>query len=232
VRAPLGPTASTWRIAHTGGAAAGSDSTGDPGTDPYGRVEASWTYANRERDRRLAHYARLYGGIAAETPVERGIFLSAATPTATFENHFWRPDGGILSADDVPYRPLGGGGLRGYDPLVPARVLATLNLEEAVRLARFGAEARPLELDLSLFGDAGVRHADEADGRRSTRFVGDAGLGLALRGAFFDRTVRLRLDVPLYVHDPVLAVDTRGRADAARDERVRLRWAFSFVDLW
>jgi hypothetical protein len=214
------------------GAAAGRDSTGDPATDPYGRAEASWAYTSRERDRRLTHQARLYAGVAAEAPAERGVFLASATPTATFANHFWRPDGGVLSADDVPYRPLGGGGLRGYDPLVPARALATLNLEEAVRLARFGPSARPLDVELTLFGDAGVRHADATDGGRDTRLVADAGLGLALRGALFDRTVRLRLDAPLYVRDPALAVGARDRAGAAADGRVRLRWAFSFTDLW
>ncbi|HEU4630604.1 MAG TPA: M1 family metallopeptidase [Gemmatimonadaceae bacterium] len=232
VRAPMGASGSTWRIALTGGAAAGSDSTGSPDTEPYGRAEASWAYANRERDRYVAHYVRLYAGLASQTPAERGLYLSAATPTATFENHFWRPDGGLFSADDVPFRPLGGGGLRGYDPLVRARALVALNLEEAVRVARFGPAARPLDLDLTLFGDAGLRHADEPDGGRSTRVVGDAGLGLALRGTVFDRTVRVRLDLPFYVHDPALAVGTRDRTDAAGDHEVRLRWAFSFADLW
>ena len=136
----------------------------------------------------------------------------------------------MLSAADVPYRPLGGAGLRGYDPLVPARAAAVANLEESYRLARFGPSGRPLDLDLTLFGDVGGRAI--SDGPTELHLVADAGLGLALRGALLDRDVRLRVDLPFYVRDPELAIGTRGRAGAASDRPGRLRLAFSFADLW
>ena len=226
-RSRPGAPGTGWRLSLTGGAAAGA---GDRAVRGYATGEASWSVSRRSPARRLSHQARLFAGFAADAPPERGLYLSAASPTAPFASHFWRPEGGVLSAADVPYRPLGGAGLRGYDPLVPARAAAVANLEESYRLARFGPSGRPLDLDLTLFGDVGGRAI--SDGPTELHLVADAGLGLALRGALLDRDVRLRVDLPFYVRDPELAIGTRGRAGAASDRPGRLRLAFSFADLW
>jgi hypothetical protein len=74
----------------------------------------------------------------------------------SFENHFFRPRGGVLSGPDARYVSLGNGGLRAYDYRLASRTLATLNLEHAVRLRRLGPAARPLDLFVDVFGDAGV----------------------------------------------------------------------------
>ena len=215
------------QVALSGGIASGYGN----GLDPYARAEAAWRVERSARDGRFAQRARLFAGWAPQAPLERGIYLSAQSPTATFANHFWRPDGGVLSADAVPYRPLGGGGLRGYDPFVAARALGAVNLEEGVRLHRFGPAQRPLALEATAFADGGVREAKGVSG--DDRLLADAGVGLSLRGRFFDRDVRLRLDLPLFVRQPLQAVGERGRdPSAAAPEAVRFRWAFSFADLW
>lgn len=232
LRTPLGGgTGATFRAEVAGGAATGGL---EDGTDAYGRAELAWSVVRRaSADARLTHQARLYGGVALDAPVERGLFLSARTPTETFTQHWWRPDDSPLAADDVPYVPLGGGGLRGYDPFVGARGVVALNLEEAVRLAWIGRVPRRLGLYGTLFGDAGMRWAreDAPDLADDDRWVADAGVGLALRGRLFDRDVRLRLDLPLWVRQPGLAVGERGRDGGARDP-LALRWGFSFADLW
>ena len=48
-----------------------------------------------------------------------------------------------------------------------------------------------------------------------------------MRGRFFDRTVRVRFDAPVYVRDPAAAIGGSGD-----DGRTRFRWAFSLNDLW
>jgi hypothetical protein len=47
------------------------------------------------------------------------------------------------------------------------------------------------------------------------------------RGQLWDRPITLRFDVPLYVRDPDVAAGGK-----AGDDRVKLRWTFSFADLW
>ena len=55
----------------------------------------------------------------------------------------------------------------------------------------------------------------------------DAGVGLLARGQLWDKSITLRFDVPFYVRDAELAA-----GGAAGDDRVKLRWTFSFADLW
>ena len=134
----------------------------------------------------------------------------------------------------MPYVPLGGGGLRGYDALVDAGGVAAVNLEEALRVATFGPASRRLQLQATLFADAGYRWA--RDGAppvaRDDRWLADAGVGLALRGRLYDRAVAWRVDLPLYVRQPALGVLERGRSGTADRDPLALRVAFSFNDLW
>ncbi|MHB1223509.1 MAG: M1 family aminopeptidase [Gemmatimonadaceae bacterium] len=200
------------------------------GADPYARAEAAWGVARGSAGGLLSHRVRLFAGVTVDAPAERGLYLSARTPTATFTNHWWRPDGGILSATDIPYLPLGGGGLRGYDALASTRALVALNVEEGVRLHRFGASPRSPALHANLFADVGVR--DAAGTTAGQRLLADAGIGLALRGWLFDRELKLRLDLPAYVRYPELAVGERGRRESEHPDPFELRWSFSFDDLW
>jgi hypothetical protein len=201
-------------------------------SDAYARGEVAWSLARSAREGRLQHRLRLFAGGALDAPRERGLYLSARTPTATFTNHLYRPEGSPLAIDDVPFIPLGGAGLRGFDPLAAARGLAAVNLEEGLRLHRFGPAARPLDLLATAFADVGVMLEEEtgADGDRRTRGLADAGLGLALRGRIFDRPVSWRVDLPLYVSEPLLSVGERGRGEPS--ERIAVRWSFSAGDLW
>ncbi|HEX5581644.1 MAG TPA: hypothetical protein VFX39_08715, partial [Gemmatimonadaceae bacterium] len=204
----------------------------DDGADGYARGELAWSVARTSRAGRLSHRMRLFAGGALDAPRERGLYLSARTPTETFTNHLYRPADGILSGDDVPFVPLGGAGMRGYDPLADARAALALNLEEGVRLRRFGPASRPLDLLATLFADAALQVEEEpvAGGERRTRGLYDAGVGLALRGRVFDREVSWRVDLPLLVSDPLLSVGERSRTEPT--ERLALRWTFSTGDLW
>lgn len=220
------PTGSALEASVTGGVQSGYGG----GLDPYGRVEAAWRLSRSSAGGVLSHRVRLFGGVAVDAPAERGLYLSARNPTATFTNHWWRPDGGILSGNDVPYRPLGGGGLRGYDALASTRALGAVNVEEGVRLHRFGPAERPLALYANVFGDVGVR--DVAGITARERWLADAGVGLAIRGRLFDRDVKARVDLPVYVRHPELAVGERGLSAFEHPDPFKLRWSFSFDDLW
>ena len=231
--AGAGPAASgtRWQLAVTGGALVGDGvDDGEGSVRPYAKAEAWWAIARGGGASRWSHRARLHAAASSDVPPERAVHVSAATPTATFGNHFWRPDGGIFSNDDVNYRPLGGAGMRGYDPLISGRHVVAVNVEEALRVARFGPATAPLDLEVAAFGDAGVLWADGV-GETLRSNLADAGVGLLLRGQLFDRPVRVRLDAPLYVSDPGAAIGARGR-DASTRERLRVRWAFSLNDLW
>jgi hypothetical protein len=80
-------------------------------------------------------------------------------------------------------------------------------------------------LRLAAFADAAWGTLDVAGA--SARAFADAGVGLTAHGTLFDRSVVARLDFPVYVRQPELAV-----GDDAGGARVRLRWSFSFTDLW
>ena len=194
--------------------------------DPYLRADAAWSITGAAFGGVIQHGLRLMGGVSSDAPLERRLYLSSATPTATFANHWYRPDGGILSGNDVRFIPVGGGGFRGYDPFQSARALFAVNAEEALRLYRFAGREQRLDLLLTLFGDAGVARFDE------TQLLADAGVGVALRGRFFDRDVKLRLDLPFYVRFPELAVGERALGYSTHPDPFKLRWAFSFDDLW
>jgi hypothetical protein len=151
----------------------------------------------------------------------------------TFDNHFFRPRGGVLSGPSAHYVSVGNGGLRAYDFALAGRALATVNLEHALRLRRFGPANRPFDVYADVFADGGVLREDDREpgsaDETSTRMLGDAGFGIAARGALFDRDVRFRLDVPVYVVEPERVVSAARNDDG---QRVGARFSFSFTDLW
>jgi hypothetical protein len=57
----------------------------------------------------------------------------------------------------------------------------------------------------------------------------DVGVGIAGRGALFDRDLRFRVDFPFYVEQPALVVSAR-RNDAG--QVIGARVSFSLTDLW
>jgi hypothetical protein len=80
------------------------------------------------------------------------------------------------------------------------------------------------ELQVVAFGDGAFARPSPASG---AHVFADAGVGLLARDQLWDRNVTVRFDVPLYVRDPSLAP-----GGASGDDRVKLRWTFSFADLW
>jgi hypothetical protein len=164
----------------------------------YGRGEA-WLKGAQSfggDSMRVLSVRAFIGGATSETPLQRRVFVSARDPYQTLFNHFIRPSGGILTRDIVPTVALGGAGLRGYDPAlaVGSHVFA-LNVEESSRLVSLTSGPRPLAIWTGLFADAA---------RTEGRTLTDAGVGAMLRGWVFDRDVRIRIDLPLYLSDPLL----------------------------
>ena len=80
---------------------------------------------------------------------------------------------------------------------------------------------------VSVFGDAGFASSDTYT--LSGAFLGDAGVGVSLRGRLYDRDVTLRLDAPLFVQQPALS---GGRGLTTSHADLALRWVFTLNDLW
>jgi hypothetical protein len=197
----------------------------------YGRVTAEGRRLFTRGGGEQVTMLRAYAGATVNAPRERLVYASSLDPVQTFENHFFRPLQGVLSGPDARYVSVGNGGLRAYDFRVAARSLASVNVEHAVRLRRFGPAARPFDVYLDVFADAGVLQ-DAPRGtpdEKGAVALADAGLGLAARGALLDRDVRFRLDFPLYAEKPALVVSARRNDDR---EPVGARVSFSFTDLW
>ncbi|MFL5560444.1 MAG: M1 family metallopeptidase [Gemmatimonadaceae bacterium] len=163
---------------------------------------------------------RLYtSGSTSLTPLQRRPFLASRDPYETLYNHFVRPTGGILTRKYVRTVPLGGAGLRGYDPAFATRSSTiALNAEEGARLLALSSGSRPLAIWGTAFVDVAALQHD---------YPGDAGVGVMLRGWVFDRDVRVRVDLPIWVADPALAAGaTTGNGlparKAVRFDRVQL----------
>ncbi|HJQ20441.1 MAG TPA: M1 family metallopeptidase [Gemmatimonadaceae bacterium] len=169
---------------------------------------------------------RGYAADEENAPLQRALYLSAQDPVTTFDNHWWRPAGAILKQPNVDWLPLGGGALRGYRWDLPASRLVGTNIELSRQLGTWtrarGRDAA-LAFRLHAFGDA----ASVGESGNS-RTLSDAGVGVSVSGRLFDRPLFIRLDSPLYVSEPALAID-RGHAGAGR---VAPRWALTFNDLW
>ncbi|HET9004184.1 MAG TPA: hypothetical protein VFN39_09335, partial [Gemmatimonadaceae bacterium] len=130
------------------------------------------------------------GAVGSAAPLQRRIFASARDPYQTLFNHFVRPEGGILTRDQVATVPLGGAGLRGFDPAASVDEIGALNFEQGLRLVTITPGSRPLAIWGTLFADGGATRHDP---------LGDAGAGVMLRGWLFDRDVRVRVDLPVWV---------------------------------
>ena len=162
---------------------------------------------------------RLFGGHTGATdgvPGHRALYVSAEDPTTTFWTHWWRPRDAILKQRDVSWLPLGGPALRGYHWSVTSPELVGANAEVATRIAHVDGSSATFDIWASLFADAGYE---------AKRSLVDAGPGVRMQGRLYDRPITLRLDFPIYVGRPALAID--GTA-----ERFAPRWVVSFSDIW
>jgi hypothetical protein len=146
-----------------------------------------------------ATFARMYLGYAPAAPDERGIYASTQTPTETFSNDLLRPRGSPFSEMKGAYRALGGAGLRGYSQTVVLGRVAAVNVEQSRRLQIFTVAGRGIALYANVFGDVAAR-GGSVD-RAGDRWLADAGVGLSVKGALFDREVHFRIDAPAYVKD-------------------------------
>ena len=215
------------RATMLGGAMTGPDAP-DGWNAVFGRAELEGVRETFDAGRAFATLQRLWFGASYRAPYRRAIGLSSRDATETFENHFWRPNGGLLKRDAVHFTPLGGMGLRGYAPGIAlgdaAAVSATL--EWGARLARAGTGSRALGLWATLFADGAgavsLQDGGGAFGLGDTELFADAGVGLAVRGMLFDRPVVARLDVPVLVEHPELATGAE-----FGDERLHGRWVIS-----
>jgi hypothetical protein len=175
----------------------------------------------------LAIIARLYGAGESRAPLQRAIFASTADPLTTFWSNWYRPRRSIFKQDEINVLPLGGAMLRGYSYGVALSRVGAANVEVAQRVRTFGTAADGRKtIWLSAFGDIGAASSDYVTFGGSMLL--DAGVGASLRGRVFDRDVRFRLDLPIFVKQPGLA----GGPSFARKGSLRLRYVFSLNDGW
>ena len=221
-----GTSPTALRVGVTGGVVSGHLPSGaSAATKGFVRATGELSRLRRSTDWRWVTFGRAFAAWVERAPLERQVYASSRSPTETFSNHFLRPWGSPLAAPDAHYVALGGAGLRGFDPRLAVGSVLALNAEQSLLLRVIGPTARPLRLFASAFADAGQPLGRRGGGRADA--LADAGVGLALRGQLYDREVRARLDFPLYVSRPALAV-----GGEAGDSRGRPRVAFSFDDLW
>jgi hypothetical protein len=191
----------------------------------YARGTLALQLGRANADSSVVGSLRLFGGATSDrAPLERAVYASSQDPYETFSSNLVRPSGGLLAQPDAHFVPLGGAGLRAYDPRLPLRDVVAVNAEQGMRLMTLARTPKALTLWASAFADAG-------SGRLltdRTRTLADAGVGLSLRGWFYDREVRLRLDAPLVVSNPNLAVDE----PKPNVKETAVRWQFSLTDIW
>ncbi|MDQ2768156.1 MAG: hypothetical protein M3Y30_13480, partial [Gemmatimonadota bacterium] len=180
--------------------------------------------------KRWTHKLRFFGAASHDAPEQRSIGLASLDATDTYVNDFVRGRDALFARSDVHFVVPGGAGLRGYSPLLLVDRVAALNGE----LARTVVQGRPKSMvpavHVLVFADAALARPRAAPGTLvdpDAHVFTDAGVGVLARGQLWDRPFTLRFDVPLYVRDPGLAPG--GKVD---DDRVKLRWTFSFADLW
>ena len=170
------------------------------------------------------HRLRVFGGASHDAPLQRSIGLSSLDVTDTYTNDFVRGRDALFARSDVHFLVPGGAGLRGYSPIVRVDRVAAVNGELARTVVKAHSKSFVPEVQAVVFGDGAWARTPFAGDRH---ILADAGVGLLVRDRLWDRNVSVRFDVPLYVRDPELAP-----GGAPGDDRVKLRWTFSFAELW
>jgi hypothetical protein len=185
--------------------------SGASGSRMFERAEVEGEGAKRlARWRGLEGRLRVYGGASDRAPAQRSLGLSSLDPTETFGDHLMRGRGAPFARSDVHVISPGGAGVRGYSPLLRVKRAASASAELSAALFTPKPRSSMPQLRVGAFGD-GAWAVLDAPGERPRAFA-DAGLGVSLRGALYDRPVSLRVDVPLWVR----------RADVP--SRARVNW--------
>jgi hypothetical protein len=168
------------------------------------------------------HVRGVAAGVAAAgtLPLQRRIFLGGADPYETFANPFLR-SAGALFAGDAHYQAPGGGDLRGFGPAASAAWLAGLGVEAGPRLV--DRPARRLFSTVSLVGFADAAVLDRSAIGRDA--AADAGLGIRATHRIGPTRFVTRIDFPLVVSRPAMAV-----GGAAADGAFKFRWLWSLEE--
>lgn len=211
------------RIGAVAGLAEGGVSASGKSNSGYAKIEAEAVRSAFVVDSLTLLTVRGFGAVATNSPLQRAVYASTRDPMETFDNHWWRPRGAPLKQRGINYLPLGGAGLRGYDAGVALNRVLAVNGELSRRVYRVPRSLGTIALWVGAFGDAALA-APSVTTTMSGSLLADAGVGAALRGRFFDREVRLRLDLPLWVHQPALA---GGSGLSYRKGDIALRWVVS-----
>jgi hypothetical protein len=221
-RAPS-PSGFALRTFMDGGAALARGGGGDRA---FGRAEVEVKRAAPfGKSGKFTNAVRVFAGFSQDAPLQRSIGLSSRDPTETFGNDLLRGRGALLARGGVHYVALGGAGLRGYSPFARVRNVAALNVQLARVLNTPQQGSIAPQLQAAAFAD-GARATLSTSSASSHTFA-DAGLGVVARATLFDRSLIARVDFPLYVRQPELGI-----GNDAGGERVKVRWSFSFEDLW
>jgi hypothetical protein len=205
---------------------AGLDRENDDGTThaferAEGEVAQTGSFGAGET---FTHKLRLFAGASRDAPLQRSIGLASLDATDTYADDFVRGRDALFARSDVHFVVPGGAGLRGYSPFVIVDRVVALNGEMAATVLRARAKSLVPAVQLVAFGDAAL---GRLPGNSDVHTFADAGVGVLARDQLWDRAVTFRFDVPLYVRDPALAPGGK-----PGDDRVKLRWTFSFADLW
>jgi hypothetical protein len=202
VAAPSSVDSSTLVLTLDAGAGYASARSSFAKSGGYGRALASLESFTYLTPGRRALTIRLNGGAAPRAPLQRAIFASSEDPFETFTNNYWRPRGALLKQFDMTLTPLGGARLRGFAPSVAFDAVGSANVNFDQRLATFTGPFGAMAVWGGVFGDGGFGKTQHLLLPTGSHAFVDAGVGLRLRGRFYDRAVDLRIDAPLLVNDP------------------------------
>jgi len=198
---------------------------------PYLRLTAEGT-ARRSLGPKMSLTFRGYAGWVESSrhPLkQRQLFVAGADPYEQFANPFLRSRGAVLAGRDVHYQMPGGGGLRGLAPGTTATRLLAINgdADRTVfsRIDRDSTSQRGIrlfrEVRVAVFGGAAFGNGDIPLTGTSASLVADAGIGLKMRHRIGQTRFVTRIDVPVLVTRPRLAVSQIAGP-------VRFRWVVSF----
>lgn len=216
-RAPLQADSQTTVLVIDAGVGSAVARNATASSGGYGRALASLENVSYLSPGSRTLTIRINGGLAPNAPLQRTIFASSRDPWQTFDNDYFRPRGALFKQPDFTVIPVGGARLRGFSPLLGLDKVVSANLEASQRLATWSGDFGQLSLWGGPFVDAGAASASRASvAGLSDHFLVDAGIGIAIRGKFYDREVKLRLDAPLVVNRPVTPTSLAGLPSAIR----------------
>ena len=227
VRLPASDDGSYQSFAASLGAGLARPRIGGSMAKGYVRADLSGMQVQYLEGGKFALVTRLYAGGESRAPLQRAIFASTADPFTTFWSNYYRPRGSLFKQEELNVLPLGGAMLRGYSYGVALSRVGAANVELAQRLRTFGSAANGRRaIWVSAFGDIAAASSDYV--QFGSSMLLDAGVGASFRGRLYDRDVRFRLDLPLFVKQPGLA----GGPSFARKGSLAFRYVFSLNDMW